>query len=173
MSVQKSGKRPGPDAVERVLHPASNSGHGRLRQSHGHLGDNGGQDLPIPDEDFCLRCSLREQVVNEIRIRTQQRAVAVEIGRQSLKNLSSAALMDRVVRAARDTLGMEYAGILLFSPDHSTLRLEAGVGWKPGHIGHTLITPGPESLAGCTLKSGIRSSWTAGRLSSVSPVRRC
>ena len=48
---------------------------------------------------------------------------------------------------------MEYTKVLEFLPADDSFRLVAGVGWKPGLVGHARIPAGKDSQAGYTLLS--------------------
>ena len=62
-----------------------------------------------------------------------------------------AELFDEAVSLVAHTLDVEYCKILRLLPDGKALRLEAGVGWKPGLVGHALIDAGEDSQAGYSL----------------------
>jgi signal transduction histidine kinase len=59
-------------------------------------------------------------------------------------------ILQDAVRTTRDLLRAECVGVFLYDPDASGLRLEAGVGWRPGTVGSVTITPSNESFAGYT-----------------------
>ncbi len=61
--------------------------------------------------------------------------------------------MDHATRLVTQTLGMEFCQIRELSADGRALVLRAGVGWKPGTIGHWLSTSPLDSQAGYTLLS--------------------
>ena len=51
------------------------------------------------------------------------------------------------------TLNVEYCKVLQLLPDGKAMRLQAGVGWKEGLVGHALVNAGMDSQAGYTLLS--------------------
>jgi signal transduction histidine kinase/ActR/RegA family two-component response regulator len=60
------------------------------------------------------------------------------------------AILQDAVRTTRDLLGAGCVGVFLFDAPSGTLRLEAGVGWRPGTVGTVAISPSNESFAGYT-----------------------
>src|SRR5204862_866873 len=50
----------------------------------------------------------------------------------------------------RELLGADCVGLFLFDAVTDCLRLEAGLGWRPGTVGAVTITPSADSFAGST-----------------------
>lgn len=110
-------------------------GDGRVRQLRGVMVD----------------ISAHKQVEAELQARVRQQAAVSEFGQRALTNPPLDQLFDEAVDLVARTLDVEYCKILRLLPDGKALRLEAGVGWKPGLIGHVLIDASEASQAGYSL----------------------
>ena len=55
-----------------------------------------------------------------------------------------------VMQVTRELLGADCVGLFLFDAVTDCLRLEAGLGWRPGTVGAVTITPSADSFAGST-----------------------
>jgi two-component system NtrC family sensor kinase len=95
--------------------------------------------------------SAHKQVEDELKARARQQAAVAELGQRALANPPLAELFDEAVHLVAYTLNVEYCKILQLLPDGKALRLEAGVGWKPGLIGHALVDVSEDSQAGYCL----------------------
>jgi PAS domain S-box-containing protein len=93
----------------------------------------------------------RKRVEEELKVRERQQAAVAEFGQCALANPGLAELFDVAVALVAHTLEIEYCKVLQLMPDGKDLRLEAGVGWKPGLVGHALVDAGADSQAGYTL----------------------
>jgi PAS domain S-box-containing protein len=62
-------------------------------------------------------------------------------------------LLAKAVEAIRDTLQTELVCVLELLPDARRLRLRAGVGWRVGLVGNTLVDARPNTQTGCALRS--------------------
>ncbi len=97
--------------------------------------------------------SGRRHVEEEIRARVRQQSAVVELGRQALAGMEVRDLMQSAAELVARTLHNELCKILELQEDGKTLLLTAGVGWKPGVVGNTVLSAGRESHAGYTLTS--------------------
>jgi PAS domain S-box-containing protein len=95
--------------------------------------------------------TTRKRVEEELKVRARQQAAVAEFGQRALANPSLAELFDEAVALVAQTLEVEYCKVLQLLPDGKNLRLEAGVGWKAGLVGHALVDAGADSQAGYTL----------------------
>jgi PAS domain S-box-containing protein len=94
----------------------------------------------------------RRRLRVQLESRERQQRAAAELGRYALDSRTVDDLLERAVATLREVLGVEYAKVLELSSDGSTLRLRAGVGWKPGTVGHASVDAGDRaSQAGYTL----------------------
>jgi PAS domain S-box-containing protein len=95
--------------------------------------------------------TTHKRVEEELKARARQQAAVAEFGQRALANPPLAKLFDQAVVLVGNTLGVEYCKILQLLPDGKALRLQAGVGWKAGLVGHALVDAGADSHAGYTL----------------------
>ncbi len=95
----------------------------------------------------------RKRMEQESRARVRQQVAVVELGRRALAGAEIAELMQYAAELVATTLGNELCKVLELLPDGHTLRLIAGVGWKPGHVGLTTLSADATSHAGFTLLS--------------------
>lgn len=90
---------------------------------------------------------------DEIKTRARQQAVVAELGQRALAATNLPTLMNEAVAFVAQTLGVEYCEVLELLPDGDVFRLEAGVGWMEGCVGHATVNAGANSHAGYTLFS--------------------
>src|SRR2546422_4573188 len=82
----------------------------------------------------------------------QQEAVA-HLGQQTLAGAPVADLMDTAVALATRTLDADFGSVLELRPESRTLLLRAGVGWRDGSVGCTILPAEPGTHAGYTLRA--------------------
>ncbi|HEV8306042.1 MAG TPA: GAF domain-containing protein [Methylomirabilota bacterium] len=87
----------------------------------------------------------------ELRVRAQQQAAIAEFGRRALESTDLDALLNEALALAARTLDVEYGHVLELQPGDDVLLLRAGLGWKPGAVGHATVATGTDSQAGYTL----------------------
>ena len=63
---------------------------------------------------------------------------------------SEPAIREDAVRLTRELLGADCVGLFLFDAGAGCLRMDTGVGWKPGTVSKLTITPSADSFAGYT-----------------------
>src|SRR5439155_20739921 len=85
------------------------------------------------------------------KARVRQQAAIAALGQQALVGGDLDSLLATVVRAVRETLGVELCELLEPSSDGKLLRLRAGSGWWRG--GRDVIHAGASSPAGHALQS--------------------
>jgi PAS domain S-box-containing protein len=95
----------------------------------------------------------RRQLEEALKIREHHQAILSKLGQRALADMDLSILMDKSVKIAAKTLGVEYCKILEILPDRNSLILRAGVGWKEGLVGYTTVDAGTDSQAGYTLLS--------------------
>lgn len=93
----------------------------------------------------------RRRLEEALATRVRQQAALAELSRFALSATDLPTLFDRAVAQVAETFGVEYCKILELQPDGETMKLAAGVGWRPGLVGTALIPAGRESQAGYTL----------------------
>jgi PAS domain S-box-containing protein len=95
--------------------------------------------------------TTHKQLEAELKARVREQAVVAEFGQRALANPPLPELFDAAVALVAHTLEVQYCKILRLLPDGKALRLQAGVGWKAGLVGHALVDAGADSQAGYTL----------------------
>jgi PAS domain S-box-containing protein len=86
----------------------------------------------------------------QLRVRERQQAAVAEIGWKALSGSPLQELLDMAVVRVAEVCGVEYGKILELQPGNRLL-LRAGVGWKPGLVGHATVSAGMDSQSGYTL----------------------
>jgi|GEM_PF-1317248 len=86
-------------------------------------------------------------------LRSSQQAVVAELGQQALIDRDLVALMNTAVMLVAKFLETDLCGLLELPPGGDKLLLRAGVGWKPGLVGHATAGLGASSQAGYTLQT--------------------
>ncbi|HUB87182.1 MAG TPA: ATP-binding protein [Verrucomicrobiae bacterium] len=99
------------------------------------------------------RIAEREETEKILLNRALQQTVVAALGQFALTNSDLNALLNQAVLLVAQTLNVEYSVVWERLPD-GRLLLQAGVGWKPNHIGKTKISGGDDSQTCFTLKSG-------------------
>lgn len=97
--------------------------------------------------------TAHKKAENEIRTLASLQAVLADLGERVLRRTSLSEVMDDVTVQVASALNVEFSKILEFLPNREALLLRAGVGWKPGYVGHATVGIGKESQAGFTLLS--------------------
>src|SRR5256885_1040957 len=95
------------------------------------------------------RLTLSEE---RLRAARQQEAVA-HLGQQALAGAPVAELIDAAVALATRALEVEFASLLELRPENRTLLLRAGLGWRAGAVGRTILPADADSHAGYVLRS--------------------
>jgi len=85
--------------------------------------------------------------------RVERQEVVTKLGLRTLEGVSPETLIQESLEALAGTLGLEYAKLLELVPGGRTLRLVAGVGWRPGLVGSCTIVANPGTQSGFTLSS--------------------
>ena len=93
----------------------------------------------------------RKQAETVLAAHARQQAVVADLGRLALAGVDFQRLFDQAVARVAQTFGVEYCEVLERLPDGGALKLVAGVGWKEGLVGQTIVEEGRDSLAGFTL----------------------
>lgn len=86
--------------------------------------------------------------------RAQQQTVVAALGQFTLVSQDFNALLNQAVTMVGQTLELEFAHVLALQADGESLLLQAGIGWKPGRIGTSMIEARGNSQASYVLASG-------------------
>lgn len=90
---------------------------------------------------------------DELLTRLRQGELIGEFSRTALSGLGFDALLGEAARIAADGLGAPLAKVLQHTPGDDTLLVRAGVGWRPGVVGHARLDGDLGSPAGYALKT--------------------
>jgi len=83
----------------------------------------------------------------------QQRALA-EFGDFALKSENLDDILNKACSLVGRALGTELSKVMELLPDGKTMKVRAGVGWKPGVVGGVVVPTGEDSPEGLTLQAG-------------------
>jgi PAS domain S-box-containing protein len=86
-----------------------------------------------------------------LAIRVRAQAVVVELGGLALADTDLSELFDLAVQRVAAIFEVEYCKVLELSPDGTSLKLVAGVGWRTGLVGQAIVGSDRQSQAGFTL----------------------
>ena len=87
----------------------------------------------------------------ELSLRLQQQELVAQFGVLALSAATLPAVLEQACVAASTGLQTRFAKMLRFRPQTSDLLVVAGLGWKPGVVGHATLGAGLESPAGFAL----------------------
>ncbi|GAB6387799.1 ATP-binding protein [Stutzerimonas marianensis] len=83
-----------------------------------------------------------------------QQAVLARFGEKALKSSSLDNILHEACRLAGSALGTDLAKVMELQSDGCTLLIKAGVGWKPGVVGHETVKARADSSEGHALRTG-------------------
>ncbi len=95
----------------------------------------------------------RRRADEELKARARQQAAVAELGQKALSGMELDELLSVCATRVAEVLDLEFCKILELLPDGKQFLLRAGVGWKPGLVGHATLGAERESQAGYTLRS--------------------
>ena len=84
----------------------------------------------------------------------RQQDVLARFGELALRCDDLDEILTEACRLVGDAIGTDLAKVMEMQADGVTLRVRAGVGWKPGVVGHTTVKADKESSEGYALKTG-------------------
>jgi two-component sensor histidine kinase len=90
---------------------------------------------------------------NQNSLLEQQRVLA-EFGELALKAEELDDILDKGCELVGRALDTDLAKVMELLPDGKFFKARAGVGWRPGVIGHVIVTADEDSPEGLTLKDG-------------------
>ena len=93
------------------------------------------------------------QAEDALRVTARQQEAVAHLGQLALAGAPLPALMDDAVAMVARGVDVEYVGLLEFRPEGRALVLRAGVGWKEGCVGRTLLPSDGDSYGGYVLRS--------------------
>ncbi|WP_404376748.1 EAL domain-containing protein [Vreelandella aquamarina] len=85
--------------------------------------------------------SDRKHAELALRIRAQQQLLVASLGRLALSAASLDEVYAEAVSAIAQGLSVEFSNVLVLEGAQKNLVLQAGIGWKPGWIGQSVVDP--------------------------------
>lgn len=90
----------------------------------------------------------------ELIDRLRQQELVAQFGLLALTAPTLDAVLAEACRVAADGLGSTFSKVLQFLPATNELLVVAGIGWRPGVVGHASLGAGLSSPAGYALQTG-------------------
>jgi two-component system, cell cycle sensor histidine kinase and response regulator CckA len=87
----------------------------------------------------------------QLRAAARQQEAVAHLGQQALAGAARDNLFDTAAKLVARGLDLEFSSILELKPEHRSLVLRAGEGWREGSVGRTLVSAGAGGLAGYVL----------------------
>jgi two-component sensor histidine kinase len=84
----------------------------------------------------------------------EQQRVLAEFGELALTSEALDDILDKGCELVGRALDSPLAKLMELLPDGTTFKVRAGFGWKPGVVGHVIVTADENSPEGLTLKQG-------------------
>ena len=101
----------------------------------------------------CQEVTEQRQARDELLSRARQQAAVARLGQRALIEVDVAALMQEACALVADVLGIHHAKVFELVEGGQQLLLRAGVGWRPGLVGHFRLDLEQSSHATFTLAS--------------------
>jgi two-component sensor histidine kinase len=90
----------------------------------------------------------------ELRLRLHQQELVATFSCFALDTDDFQAILDEASRVAADGLQVRFAKVLQFLPEEKAFLVRAGVGWRPGVVGHARVGGDEQSPAGYAFRTG-------------------
>lgn len=90
----------------------------------------------------------------ELAYRLRQQKLTSELGRYALQIHDGAALLQEATRLCALGLHSDFCKVMKYLPEEEQFVVQAGVGWKPGVVGHARIAADTESPVGYAFRTG-------------------
>ena len=100
------------------------------------------------------RVKERERAEKALLNRAFQQTVVAALGQFAMVSNDIATLLNQAVMLVAQTLELEYCHVLELQPGGKFLLLRAGVGWKSGCVGKSVVPADPQTESGFTLTAG-------------------
>lgn len=89
----------------------------------------------------------------ETDLRLRHRDLLAELGTEALRSRELEPLLGEASRIVAEGMGTHFAKVLEYQPAENNLLVRAGVGWRPGVVGHATLGADDGSPAGYALKT--------------------
>jgi two-component sensor histidine kinase len=100
------------------------------------------------------QCEMADRQDRDQDALLEQQRVLAEFGELALKNEDLDHILNKGCELVGRALDTALSKVMELLPDGKTFKARAGVGWKPGVIGHVIVTADENSPEGLTLKEG-------------------
>lgn len=101
-----------------------------------------------------MAVTVRNAPHDEVTARLRQQELVAGFGMFALKAAELEPVLAEACRVASVGLQTGLAKVLRFRPDSDDLLIIAGIGWRPGVVGHATLGAGLSSPAGYALRTG-------------------
>ena len=91
---------------------------------------------------------------NQTPVLLEQQSALAKFGELALSSDDLDEILTEACRLVGDALHTELAKVMELQPDGQTLLVRAGVGWKPGVVGHATVWADSSSSEGVALQTG-------------------
>ena len=106
--------------------------------------------LRSDDDDRIVELTRTEET---LRATARQQEAVAHLGQQALAGAPVSELIDAAVALVARVLEVDFSCVLELRAPSRTLVLRAGVGWREGSVGRTVVPAAPDTHAGYVLRS--------------------
>jgi PAS domain S-box-containing protein len=104
-------------------------------------------------QDAAVRDAELSRTEAQLRATARQQEAVAHLGQQALAGAPLEELFAAAVALAARVLDVPFGSVLALRPETRTLLLRAGIGWRDGVVGRTVLPADPDSHAGYVLRS--------------------
>lgn len=90
----------------------------------------------------------------ELAYRLRQQELTAEFGRYALRTHDTPSLLQEATRVCALGMQSDFCKVMRYLPDEGQFIVQAGVGWKPGVVGHARTGADTESPVGYAFQTG-------------------
>jgi two-component sensor histidine kinase/putative methionine-R-sulfoxide reductase with GAF domain len=144
-SLPKAGARPGQPPDERLHAPPGQRRSPRVETKPRPAAFKAGRDG---------KAALNGPEADENRELLRQQTALARFGEFALKSNDLDEILTEACRLVGEALGTDLAKVVELQRDGETLLVRAGVGWKPGVVGHVRLKVGDGTSEGHALTAG-------------------
>lgn len=110
--------------------------------------------MPDPDNRVATALTARASEQDELSLRIRQQALATEFANFGLQTDELRPVLDEACRIAAQGMACRFAKAMAYLPGENAFLICAGVGWRPGVVGHEKLGDGAASPAGHAFRTG-------------------
>src|SRR5437667_421863 len=122
----------------------------QLWRPHPAVSPKGIKILRPDDDDRLVELTRTEET---LRATARQQEAVAHLGQQALAGAPVSELIDAAVALVARVLEVDFSCVLELRAPSRTLVLRAGVGWREGSVGRTVVPATPDTHAGYVLRS--------------------